>query len=413
MQLRPPRGTHDLHGEPMRRHRHVVAVAQDLADLYGYGEIATPIFEFTGVFARSLGETSDVVAKEMYTFTDRGGEEITLRPENTAPVMRAILSEGLLQAVPLRFFYQGPMFRYERPQKGRLRQFHQIGVELVGAPEPLADVEVIALGQHLLDELGIAAQVRLEINSLGNPASRLRYRDQLVAYLERYRSELSEDSQRRLERNPLRILDSKDPGDRRIVADAPPLAAAYDDESRRFFDEVQAGLAQLGVAFTRNASLVRGLDYYTHTAFEFTTDALGAQGAVIAGGRYDGLMAQLGGPATPGVGWAAGIERLALLLPQAPAATIPVAVVPIGPAAEAAAPSLAAALRRARIACDLAFRGKPAQRLKRADRLGARYAVLLGDDELAAGTVQLKDLGTGHQSRVARDDLVRVLQGGP
>ncbi|MFW5834805.1 MAG: histidine--tRNA ligase, partial [Pseudomonadota bacterium] len=392
------------------RHRHVVDTARTVASCYGYGDMATPIFEFTGVFSRSLGETSDVVSKEMYTFTDRGGEEITLRPENTASVMRAILTGGLLQAVPLRFFYAGPMFRYERPQKGRLRQFHQIGVELVGAPEPLGDVEVIACGQQILDELGIASLVRLEINSLGNPSSRARYREQLTAYLERYRSELSEDSQRRLERNPLRILDSKDEGDRRIVQDAPHLAGAYDDESRRFFAEVQDQLARLGIAFTVNPALVRGLDYYTHTAFEFTTDALGAQGAVIAGGRYDGLMEQLGGPATPGVGWAAGIERLALLLAETPVVPAPVALVPIGEAAEAEALVVAAELRRAHVPCDLAFKGKPGQRLKRADRLGAALAILIGEDELAAGTVQLKDLGTGAQESVPRAELLARLR---
>ncbi|TVQ36569.1 MAG: histidine--tRNA ligase [Geminicoccaceae bacterium] len=410
MQLRPPRGTHDLYGDDALRHRHVVETARRVVGCYGYGEMATPIFEFTGVFARSLGETSDVVSKEMYTFTDRGGEEVTLRPENTASVMRAILTGGLLQSVPLRFFYAGPMFRYERPQKGRLRQFHQIGVELVGAAEPFGDVEVIACGQQILEELGIAPLVRLDINSLGNPLSRARYRDQLTAYLARYRAELSEDSQRRLERNPLRILDSKDEGDRRIVQDAPHLAGAYDDESRYFFAAVQDGLARLGIAFTVNPSLVRGLDYYTHTAFEFTTDALGAQGAVIAGGRYDGLMEQLGGPATPGVGWAAGIERMALLLAETPAAPAPVALVPIGEAAEAEALVLAAELRRAHVPCDLAFKGKTGQRMKRADRIGARFAVVFGEDELQAGTVQLKDLQTGDQRVVARADLRQSLE---
>jgi histidyl-tRNA synthetase len=410
MQLRPPRGTHDLYGDDALRHRHVVETARGVVGCYGYGDIATPIFEFTGVFARSLGETSDVVSKEMYTFTDRGGEELTLRPENTASVMRAILTGGLLQSVPLRLFYAGPMFRYERPQKGRLRQFHQIGVELVGAAEPLGDVEVIACGQHILDELGIAASVRLEINSLGNPASRARYRERLTAYLERYRADLSDDSVRRLERNPLRILDSKDEGDRRIVAGAPPLETAYDDESRAFFAAVREGLDRLGIACTVNPALVRGLDYYTHTAFEFTTDALGAQGAVIAGGRYDGLMEQLGGPPTPGVGWAAGIERLALLLAETPSVPAPVAIVPIGEAAEAEALILAAELRRARVAADLAFRGKPAQRLKRADRIGARLALILGDDELAAGAVQVKDLGTGEQRIVARGELLAAVR---
>ncbi len=409
MQLRSPRGTHDIFGDEARRHRRVVDTARRTAELYGYGDMATPVFEFTGVFARSLGETSDVVAKEMYTFADRGGEEITLRPENTASVMRAILQHGMLQSVPLRFFYAGPMFRYERPQKGRMRQFHQIGVELVGAPEPLADVEVIAIGRHILEALDLGADVTLELNSLGDPASRSAYRDALKAYLERFRDDLSEDSRGRLERNPLRILDSKDERDRRIVAEAPPLEAHYNDESRRFFEAVKAGLEQLGIAYRVNRNLVRGLDYYTHTAFEFTTEKLGAQSAVIAGGRYDGLMEQLGGPATPGVGWAAGIERLGLLLDGTPPAPRPVALVPIGPAAEREAVALAGELRRGGIAVDLAFKGKPGQRMKRADRIGAATAVVFGDDELATGQVLLRDLATGEQTPVDRSDLVEAL----
>ncbi len=410
MQLRSPRGTHDIFGDEARRHRRVVDTGRRIAELYGYGEMATPIFEFTGVFARSLGETSDVVAKEMYTFADRGGEEITLRPENTASVMRAVLQHGLLQSVPLRLFYAGPMFRYERPQKGRMRQFHQIGVELVGAAEPLADVEVMALGRHILDALGLGAEVTLELNSLGDPASRGAYRAALKAYLERFEADLSADSRARLQRNPLRILDSKDERDRRIVAEAPPLETHYNDASRLFFDEVKAGLDRLGIAYRVNRNLVRGLDYYTHTAFEFTTEKLGAQSAVIAGGRYDGLMEQLGGPPTPGVGWAAGVERLGLLLERTPAAPTPVALVPIGPAAEREALALANQLRRADIACDLAFKGKPGQRMKRADRLGAATAVVFGDDELATGQVLLRDLATGEQTPIARARLLEALE---
>jgi histidyl-tRNA synthetase len=409
MHLRSPRGTHDIFGDEARRHRRVVDTGRRVAELYGYGEMATPTFEFTGVFARSLGETSDVVAKEMYTFRDRGGEEITLRPENTASVMRAVLQHGLLQSVPLRFFYAGPMFRYERPQKGRMRQFHQIGVELVGAAEPLADVEVIALGRHVLDALGLGDDVILELNSLGDPESRAAYRDALKAYLERFAADLSEDSRARLDRNPLRILDSKDERDRRIVAEAPPLEAHYNDASRLFFEEVKAGLDQLGIAYRLNRNLVRGLDYYTHTAFEFTTGKLGAQSAVIAGGRYDGLMEQLGGPPTPGVGWAAGVERLGLLLDGTPSAPRPVALVPIGPAAEREAVALADELRRAGMAADLAFKGKPGQRMKRADRIGAAKAVVFGDDELATGQVLVRDLDSGEQMPVDRAAVVARL----
>jgi len=404
------RGTHDLYGETMRRHRHVVETGRRIAELYGYGEIATPIFEFTEVFARSLGDTSDVVTKEMYSFEDRGGEGLTLRPENTAGVARAVISEGLLQNLPLKLFYAGPMFRYERPQKGRLRQFHQIGVELIGAPEPAADVEVIAMGRHILEALGIAENVTLELNSLGDPESRRAYRDRLKAYLDGHRDRLSEDSRQRLERNPLRILDSKDPNDREVVAGAPPLAEAMNNASRVFFEAVKAGLDRLGIAYVLNPSLVRGLDYYTHTAFEFTSTGLGAQGAVIAGGRYDGLVEEIGGPPTPGVGWAAGVERLALLTAEPPPVLRPVAIIPIGEAAEREAERLADALRHAGVAVELAFKGRPGQRMKRADRVGAVAAVFLGDDELAAGALKLRDLDSGDEETLPRAQAIATLK---
>ncbi len=408
--LRPVRGTHDLFGETLRRQRRVVETGRRLATRYAFEEIVTPIFEFTEVFARTLGETSDVVTKEMYTFEDRGGDSITLRPENTAGIVRAVVSAGLLQSLPVKFFYAGPMFRYERPQKGRLRQFHQIGVEIIGAPEPRADVEVILLGRHILEELGIADRVTLELNTLGDPESRRAYREALVAYLRGHRDRLSADSLLRLERNPLRILDSKDPGDREVIAGAPLFEAYLNATSRAFFAEVKAALEDLGVPFTVNPRLVRGLDYYTHTAFEFTTEALGAQGAVIAGGRYDGLMKTMGGPDVPGVGWAAGVERLAMLLPEAPPAPRPTALVPIGEAAVREAWKLADRLRRAGFVIELAYRGKPGQRMKRADRLGCRFALSLGEEELARGVLRLRDLDSGEEREVAREDLVATLR---
>lgn len=409
-ELRPVRGTHDLFGEEMRRHRHVAGRAAEIAARYGYDEIATPIFEFTEVFARTLGDTSDVVMKEMYSFEDRGGDSLTLRPENTAGVVRAAVSNGLLQQLPLRLFYAGPMFRYERPQKGRQRQFHQIGIELLGAPEPLADVETIACGAHILESLGLAGAIRLELNTLGDPDSRRAYREALVGYLEGHRARLSRDSLERLERNPLRILDSKDEGDREVVAGAPPLDDHLNPHSRDFFAAVRDGLDRLGITFDINPRLVRGLDYYTHTTFEFTTTALGAQGTVMAGGRYDGLMTAMGGPDVPGVGWAAGIERLAMLLGEAPARPRPVALVPIGSAAEAQAWTLAQELRRAGLVVDLAFRGKPGQRLKRADRLQARRALLIGDDELSRGVVKLRDLDSGAEEDVASTNILARLR---
>ena len=394
-QLRPPRGTHDLLGEEIRRHRHVAETARAVAARYGYGEIATPIFEFTEVFQRTLGETSDIVTKEMYTFADRGGEQVTLRPENTAGVVRAMISGGLTQDLPQRFFYAGPMFRYERPQKGRLRQFHQIGIELVGASEPEADVEAITVGADILGRLGVLADTALELNTLGDRESRLAYREILVSYLEGHRSRLSADSLLRLERNPMRILDSKDEGDRVVVAEAPLLNGHLNQASRDFFARVQEGLCRLGIAFRLSPRLVRGLDYYTHTAFEFVTTALGAQGAVMAGGRYDGLMKEMGGPDLPGVGWAAGIERLAMLAGAPPSATRPVALVPIGAEAAERASVLAHELRLVGVAVDLAFKGKPGQRMKRADRIGARWAVSIGSEELARGVARLRDLDSG------------------
>ena len=292
--LRPVRGTHDLMPDDCRRHRQVIEAFRAVAERYGFGEIATPIFEFTDVFRRTLGETSDVVNKEMYTFTDRGDEEITLRPEYTAGVVRALLSGGLSQSLPLKFYCHGPMFRYERPQKGRQRQFHQIDIEILGVAEPLADIEVVAVGADILEALGLLDKTELELNTLGDPESRTAYRAALVDYFGGHRDALSEDSRLRLERNPLRILDSKDDGDRRLVEDAPLMQDYLNQSSLAHFAAVRAGLDRIGVAYRLNPRLVRGLDYYTHTAFEFTTQALGAQGTVIGGGRYDGLVETMG-----------------------------------------------------------------------------------------------------------------------
>jgi histidyl-tRNA synthetase len=403
--LQPARGTQDLLPEAARRHRRVGDTAREMAALYGFAEIATPIFEFTEVFARPIGEHTDIVSKEMYTFTDRGGEEVTLRPENTAGVVRAVLSNGLTQSTPLKFFYSGPMFRYERPQKGRFRQFHQIGVELLGVATPQADIEVIALGQRILKELGIADRVVLELNTLGDPASRVAYRDALVGYFSGRRAELSEDSRRRLDANPLRILDSKDPADMGINADAPRFEDFLNTLSSHFFADVRAGLDRIGISYRINQRLVRGLDYYTHTVFEFVTTDLGAQGTVLAGGRYDGLVELMGGPAMPGVGWAAGIERLALLIAEPPSAPRAVALVPIGEAAEALALTLAEQLRGGGLVVDLGYSGNLARRMRRADRIGARAAVLLGDDELARNAATVRDLDSGAQSEIALDAL--------
>lgn len=408
-ELQPARGTHDLTGEEQRRFHHVVETARRVAATYGFDEWQTPIFEDTRVFSRTLGDTSDVVTKEMYTFEDRGGDSVTLRPEGTAGVCRALVTNGLTQSLPQKVFYAGPMFRYERPQKGRYRQFHQIGLELIGPSEPLADAEVIACGWDILKALGVASETVLELNTLGDKESRDAYRAALVAYFTQHQGSLSQDSLNRLERNPMRILDSKDEADRRIVADAPTIDPYLTDEARGFYDALQAHLARFDVPFRKNPRIVRGLDYYGHTAFEFVTQRLGAQGTVMAGGRYDGLIAEMGGPRTPAVGWAAGIERLSMLLAQAPDAPAPVAVVPIGDAAEAAAIGVLQALRAAGIRAEMAYRGNLKRRMERANRAGSRAAVIIGSDDLAAGVAQVKDLGTGTQEAVALDQIVARL----
>ena len=398
--LQPVRGTQDLLPEAQRRHRAVIDTARRIAERYGYQEIATPIFEFTEVFARPIGETTDIVSKEMYSFKDRGGEEITLRPEYTAGIVRAILSNSLTQSLPLKLFASGPMFRYERPQKGRFRQFHQIDVELIGVAQPLGDVEAIALGAEILDALGVLKRTVLELNTLGDTESRLAYREALIAYYTNRRDGLSEDSLRRLEKNPLRILDSKDEGDKRINADAPPFEEYLTVAAQEFFAKVRAGLDALGIPYSINPRLVRGLDYYCHTAFEFVTTDLGSQGTVLGGGRYDGLMGVMGGPETPGVGWAAGIERLALLIDEPALPARPISLVPLGEAGEAMALKLAQSLRRAGFTIDLGYSGNIKRRLQRADKIKARAAVILGDNEIQRQVAALRDLDTGEQTEI-------------
>ncbi len=399
--LQPVRGTRDILPDEQRRHRHIVEAAREVAERYGFAEIATPIFEFAEVFRRTLGETSDVVTKEMYTFTDRGGEEITLRPEYTAGIARAFISGGLMQQLPLKFFGHGPMFRYERPQKGRLRQFHQLDVEILGVPEPLADIEVIAVGTDILAALGVLDKTTLELNTLGDPASRDAYRRVLVGYFDGHRAKLSEDSRLRLERNPLRILDSKDQGDRELIAGAPLMSDHLNQQSADHFTRVREGLDALGIAYHLEPTLVRGLDYYTHTAFEFVTGELGAQGAVIAGGRYDGLIEAMGGPPTAGTGWAGGIERLAMMIGGVAEAPRPIVVVPLGETAESRALPLCRELRQAGLVIELTFRGNLSRRLKAANKLNGRAAVLIGEDELAREVATVRDLDSGAQTEVA------------
>ena len=408
--LRPVRGTRDLLDDECRAHARVEAVCRRVAERYGYGEIRTPVIEATAVFSRTLGEGSDVVHKEMYTFEDRNGDSLTMRPENTAGVARAVLSNGLLDRMPLKLHYAGPMFRHERPQRGRYRQFHQTGVELFGVAEPAGDIEVIAMGHDVLEELGLLGRTRLQINTLGDSESRRRHVAALVAYFEARRGELSEISRERLARNPMRILDSKEEADRKVAAGAPSIFDHLGGEARGFFDAVADGLDALGIAHEVNGRIVRGFDYYCHTAFEFVTGELGAQGTVIGGGRYDRLMEQMGGPALPGVGWAAGVERLAMLAGAGAAPPRPVAIVPLGPEAERRALVMAHELRRQGRHVELGYRGNLKRRMRRADRAGASHAVFLGADELARGVATLRDLDSGAQNEVPLD---RVSEGLP
>lgn len=408
-QLQPARGTHDLIGETARRHAHVIDTARRITATYGYEEWSTPIFEDTRVFSRTLGDTSDVVTKEMYTFPDRAGESLTLRPEGTAAICRALVTNGLTQNLPQKVFYNGPMFRYERPQKGRYRQFHQIGAELIGVSDPLLDAETIAMGHAILRALGLEPAVQLEINTLGDNESRSAWRTALIDYFRRHVGDLSNESRERLEVNPLRILDSKSAQDRALLDDAPAFASYLNDGSRRFWDGLRRGLDSFGIPFVENPRIVRGLDYYSHTAFEFTTDKLGAQGTVLAGGRYDGLVAEMGGPPTPAIGWAGGIERLALLLEAPPERLAGIAVISMGGDTMNAAVQAVQSLREAGFRAELETRGSVKKRMERVVKSGASHAILLGDEELARGSVQVRDLALRAQREVAIADLVRVV----
>ncbi len=376
------RGTQDLYGVEIARFDAVVEAFNRVRKLYGFRRVDVPVFEFTSVFARSLGETTDVVAKEMYSFDDRGGESLTLRPEFTAGLCRAYISNGWQQFSPMKLAAYGPLFRYERPQKGRYRQFHQLDAEVIGAAEPAADVELIAFAAQLLDELGIADRVVLQLNTLGDAATRHAWRASLVAHFRDNAGTLSRDSLDRLDRNPLRILDSKDPADREVVATAPGIDAHMTADAGAFFAAVQKGLQAAGVPFVRAPALVRGFDYYRHTAFEFVTDHLGAQGTVIGGGRYDGLIETMGGPPTPAVGWAAGIERLAMLVAEPAGEKIEVAVIPEAASVEGEAQEIATMLRAKGFAVSVAYRGNAKRRAEYAAKEGAEtllYVRATGD----------------------------------
>ncbi|MES2493440.1 MAG: histidine--tRNA ligase [Pseudomonadota bacterium] len=380
------RGTQDIFGPEAEAFAHVVETFERVRKLYRFRRVEMPVFEKTAVFSRSLGETTDVVSKEMYSFEDRGGESLTLRPEFTAGLARAYLTDGWQQHAPLKVATHGPLFRYERPQKGRYRQFHQIDAEIIGAAEPQADVELLVMADQLLHELGIADGVTLHLNTLGDAPSREAWRLALIDYFRGHKEALSEDSQDRLERNPLRILDSKDPRDKTLTADAPKIDDFLSDEAQDFFAKVTAGLDAAGVSWTRAPTLVRGLDYYRHTAFEFVTDRLGAQGTVLGGGRYDGLIETLGGPHTSAVGWAAGIERLAMLVGERGEAKADVIVVVEDDSLLTSGIAEVSRLRRSGVSAELVATGSPRKRFDKAVKMGANaiLALALRDGQPAA-----------------------------
>ena len=392
---RPIRGTQDMLGDSADRFQHVVNTFDRVRRLYGFKRIEVPVFEATAVFARSLGETTDVVSKEMYTFEDRGGDSLTLRPEFTAGIARAYLTEGWQQYAPLKVATHGPLFRYERPQKGRFRQFHQLDAEVIGAGEPAADVELLCLADQLLKELGIAEGVTLKLNTLGDAESRDAWRQALVAHFEAHRADLSEDSVARLEKNPLRILDSKDPRDRPAADGAPQMVLSA--EAADFYGKVKEGLKAAGVDYVEDPHLVRGLDYYRHTAFEFVTDRLGAQGTVLGGGRYDGLIETLGGSHTPAVGWAAGIERLGMLIDVQVPPRVELCVVAESDDLIDLGIGIVTALRRKGFWSELIASGSTKKRFERAMKLNPSFvavldANLLVDQQLA--NVRIKKIGS-------------------
>lgn len=414
--LQPIRGTHDLLPDEFEKFHAVVTRARELATLYGFREMATPIFEATEVFKRSMGETSDVVSKEMFAFDTKGGENVCLRPEFTAGIARAFISNGMQQHLPLKLFSTGPLFRYERPQKGRQRQFHQVNFEWLGDDSAQADVELIMLAGHLLYMLSGNKGCTLLINTLGDRESRVTYREALVAYLAPQAANLSEDSQRRLEKNPLRILDSKDPRDKEITANAPKITDYLSAVSKARFDSICAALSQKNIPFFQEVridpALVRGLDYYTDTVFEFVaeTGELGAQNTVLAGGRYDGLIEQMGGKPTPAIGFAAGVERLLLLSsnekPQKNAAPR-VMVIPMEEVPQPQVFSLVSALRMAATSgatVEILWSGKLGKRMEKASKQGATHVLILGE-ELVRGACVLKNMSTGEQREIAVSDL--------
>ena len=408
--LQSVRGTHDHLPEDMYKYNNIITKAENITSLYGFKPMATPIFEFSSVFKKTLGESSDIVTKEMYTFNDKGNEEVTLRPEGTAGIVRAIISNGLSQEMPFKAFYHGPMFRYERPQKGRLRQFHQIGIELLGAKSEQADIEIIACADNLIKELDIDKSATLHINSLGNIIERKTYIEELILYLNDFKKKLSAECQNRFDKNPLRILDSKSEVDIEILKDAPKLINYLETESKDSFNKVLDGLTNLNISYQINNKLVRGLDYYNNTTFEFVTDKLGSQSAIIAGGRYDNLMKQMGGPDIPGIGWAAGLERLALLSIFKAIRKKTISIIPVGNENNILCIKLAQELRNKYICTDISYSGNLKKRLKQANKISSDYAIIIGEEEIKNNNAIIRNLETGVQEYIELNNLVKHIE---
>ena len=407
--LRTVRGVHDLLPSELNKHQIVVNAGLEISDKYNYSQIETPIFEFSEVFTKPLGKSSDIVTKENYIFKDRSEDELMLRPEGTSGVVRAFLNAGLIQDSPQRFSYYGPMFRYERPQKGRLRQFKQLGVECLGLSSPMADIEVISLGHDFLDKINILNKISLKINSLGDFDSRINYRDSLVNYLKDYQSKLSKDSLRRLTINPLRILDSKNEEDQKIIQNAPSILEYLNIDSKMRFEDVCKGLDHLNIKYQIDKNLVRGLDYYCHTAFEFTTNELGSQGTVLAGGRYDGLSKMLGGPDVPGVGWAAGIERLALMVHSEVVSTTDVVLIGQSDNYNFLLLPIMQKLVKQGIKSEIIYNGNLSKKFRRANKINASYAIILGEEEIDKNVIKFKNLKSSNEELLNLDQIIEQI----
>jgi len=408
--LQTLRGTKDLLPKEFAVHDHIINKAKNIGKLYGYLPMSTPIIEYTKVFDRSLGETSDVISKEIYSFLDKSDNSIALRPEFTAGIIRAFISNGLHHNLPLKFFSYGPIFRYDRPMAARQRQFHQLNFEYIGAEGVYADAETIKLAYDILKALGLNDNITLEVSSLGSMESRAKYQEKLVEYFSNYKDRLSQDSLRRLEKNPMRILDSKDENDQAIVSNAPLIEGSYSSEDQKYFSELLKLLDLMNVKYIINPRLVRGLDYYCHTVFEFTTQALGSQSTILAGGRYDGLSKLMGGVNTPAIGFAAGIERLALMREYDIILPRPVFLLPINDNNIEYSLILADRLRQENIKIILDANGKVGKRIQRANKENAKYAIFIGDDEQINKNLKLKDLDKEEESILEFDTLVQMLK---